>query len=306
MKTMLSRWADTVLMNDAGGGGDGGGGAAPAVAGGSAAGADGAAPVAGQPPAANPGEPPAAGAPYRPDGLPDHFMGANDKETMDKMSKALAGFRSQISDVPDKPEGYKEFGDIDATIKPFMDTLTGDKLFDGMTAYAKEAGIPKTVFQGMTTKLMQLGAEMGMFEPPIDVAKEKQLLTPATAKHLPEADQARARDQRMNENFAFLDLQVTKDGGKDGGLSKEAADFAKMMLGDRAVGHEFIEFLRAKSGGGGKGPFMDPNGGISGADPKAEIQRRRKLPENTWGDPKYSQASYDQLQKDARAVYDGK
>lgn len=255
------------------------------------------------PAAASPDGTPAASTPYRPEGLPEHFLGANDRETMDKMSAALAGFRKQISDVPDKPEAYKDFGEVDPALKPYMDTLTGDKLFDGMTSYAKENNIPKGVFQGMVSKYIGLAAEMGMLEPPIDVARERELLTPEAARHLPEADQAKARDQRMADNFAFLDLQVTKDGGKDGGLSKEAADFAKAMLGDRAVGHEFIEFLRARTGGGGKGPLMDPNGGIKPADPKADIERRRKLPENTWGDPAFDRQSYDKLQQDAKAIF---
>lgn len=311
MRTILTSWADTVLMNDGGAGGDGGGAAAAGGDGSgaadtgsaSAAAAAAAAAAGGQSSSADPDGTAAAGTPYRPEGLADHLMGTNDQETIDKLHKAVAGFRQQAGDVPDKAEAYKDFGQVDDTIKPFMETLTGDKLFDGMTEYAKEAGIPKGQFQGLVTKLMGLGAEMGMFEPPIDVGKERDLLTPANAKHLPEAEQKAARDKRMNENFAFLDQVVTKDGGKDGGLSKEAADYAKMMLGDRAVGHEFFEFLRAKTGGGGTGPLMPDNGGgNAGNTARAELQRRAALPENTWGHPKFNKASHDQLEADYAAL----
>lgn len=308
MRTTLTGWADTVLMNDGGAGGDGGGGAA----GGEGTGENGAATAAaaaataaagGQSSSAAPDGTTAAGTPYRPEGLPDHLFGANDQETIDRLNKAVSGFRQAQGDVPDTAEAYKEFAQVDDTIKPFMETLTGDKLFDGMTAYAKEAGIPKAQFQGLVTKLMGLGVETGMFEPPIDVGKERELLTPANARHLPEAEQKTARDKRMNENFAFLDQVVTKDGGNDGGLSKEAVDYAKMMLGDRAVGHEFFEFLRSKTGGGGTGPLLPANGGTNaGNDARAELARRAGLPENTWGNRAFNQASYDKLQADYEAL----
>jgi len=252
----------------------------------------------GAPPVSPPGTPAAA---YKPEGIADHLLGATDQETIDKLLKSVNGFRKDMGDVPEKAEAYKDFGEIDPAIKPFMDTLTNDKLFDRMTEYAKAEGIPLAKFQGLTRQMMTVGAELGLFEPPIDTAAERTALTPDVAKHLPEPEQKAARERRMNDNYAWLDSQVAQAGQP--GLSREAVDFAKSMLGDRAVGHQFIEHFRAQNAGG-KGPLL---GGQPGAvaDPKAEIARRQTLPENTWGDPKFSQASYDQLQKDGRAVHGG-
>jgi hypothetical protein len=230
------------------------------------------------------------------------MLGKTDQETMDKMQLALKGYREKDGTVPESPDAYKAFGDVDAAIKPFVDTIVADPLFNRLTEKAKERGIPLATFQGLTTDLLALGAEMGIYEPPIDVAAERAALTPANAAHLPEPEQKAARDRRMNDNFAWLDTQVAPPGQQ--GLGKEAVDFAKQMLGDRAVGHQFIEHFRSMLNSS-KGPLT--NGQAGGApDAKAEIERRMGLPENTWGDAKFNRASYDQLQKDAKAVHGDK
>jgi len=134
-------------------------------------------------------------------------------------------------------------------------------------------------------------------EPPIDVAAERAALVPEGAKHLPQAEQQAAAEKRMNENFAYVDQMVAR--GKDkGGLSKDAGEFAKAMLGDSARGHEFIEFLRAQGAGGQQGPAMDLPGAAGGNDARGELQRRSALPENTIGNPKFNKASHAQLQAD--------
>jgi hypothetical protein len=56
------------------------------------------------------GNQPAAGAsPYRPDGMQDHYAGASDRETIDRLYKDVKGFRDAqaVKGVPAKPEDYK-------------------------------------------------------------------------------------------------------------------------------------------------------------------------------------------------------
>lgn len=72
-------------------------------------------------PGANPdGQPAGAGGGtnaadvYRPDGLPDHLVGANNNETIDKLYKAFDGYRKDASTnkPPKSPADYKfDFGD---------------------------------------------------------------------------------------------------------------------------------------------------------------------------------------------------
>lgn len=258
---------------------------------------------AGELPAGTP-PPVLAGDIYKPDGLPDHMLGKSNNETIDNMKKALDGYRARDADqkIPDDPKAYAEFsGDIPDTIKSHIETLKSDPLFERVAATAAELKLSVPQYQGLVQSLMSASAEMGILEPPVDVAAEKAALVPDVARHLPEAQQAAAREQRMNENFAYIDQMVAR--GKDqGGLSKDAGEYAKAMLGDTARGHEFIEFLRGQGAAGHKGPvmgFQSPGAG----DPKADISKRAALPENTWGHPKFDQQSYDKLQDDRRKYY---
>lgn len=313
---IFNAWLNGPVFDAEGGGGGGAPAAAAAPAASSPAAAAPSSAAAPSPSAApSPAGDPAAGATppapaastYRPEGLPDHMLGKSDSETIDNMKKALDGYRARDAEqkIPEDPKAYAEFsGEIPEAIKPHIEKLAGDPLYDRVASTAAKLKLSVPQYQGLVMEMMSASAEMGILEPPINEAAEKAALVPESAKHLPETEQRAAREKRMSENFAYLDQMVVL--GKDkGGLSQDAADYAKAMLGDTARGHEFIEFLRSRGGGGHDGPAMDMNGGAGPADPKADISRRAGLPENTWGDPKFDQKSYDQLQADRRKVYGG-
>ena len=233
------------------------------------------------------------------------MLGKSDSETIDNMKKALDGYRARDADqkIPEDAKAYAEFsGDIPEAIKPHIEKLTGDPLYDRVATAAAKLKLSVPQYQGLVVEMMSASAEMGILEPPINEAAEKAALVPESAKHLPEAEQRAARERRMTENFSYIDQMVAL--GKDkNGLSKEAGDYAKAMLGDTARGHEFIEFLRGQGAGGHKGPAMDLNGGAGQADPKADLARRAGLPENTPGNRLYDPASAKQLQADYKKVY---
>lgn len=295
----FTQWMDAILMDENGAGG--------APAGAAATGSDPASAAPPSPSPANPAageqQPAAAVAPdappaaqiYKPEGLPDHMLGKTDNETIDKLTAALKGYRDRDGQIPDKPEAYKDFGDVAPEIKPYVDQLASDPLFDRMTQYAKDKGIPLDTFRGMTTHLMTLGAEMGIFEPPLDVEAEKAALTPDTAKHLPPAEQKAAREQRMNDNFAWLDLQV-----RDGGLTKAQVDNAKLMLGDTAAGHQFFEYFRSRLNSSQQIAI----GGATATqhDARAQLYERLSAPEMQKGHPKFEKAKYDQLMSEYQRI----
>jgi hypothetical protein len=308
---IFSSWADSALHDDppsgAPTGGAPAGGANPPAAGappapapaGQPAGAPlpagnpPAAPAPGAPPAGQPpaGQPP-AGQPYRPQGLPDHLYGKTDQETIDKLATAMAGYRNRDASVPEKPEAYKQFAQVDAAIKPHIDQLANDPLFDRLTAKAKERGMPLADFQGLTADLFTLATEMGVLEAPIDFAAERDKLTPEAAKHLPPNEQKAARERRMTDNFAFMDTLVAPDGQP--GLQKETVEFVKSQIGDTAAGHQFIEHLRALASTAGAGPLLQPGGGTQGSA-REELQRQMSAPEMQANHPKFSKAAYEAL-----------
>lgn len=300
---------DRIVFNSeggGGGGGDAGSGAAPAASSSAPAsppagsgGASAPAPSASGEPPAGASPPASAGSPYKPDGLPDHMLGQSDQQTIDNMKKALDGYRTRDAEanIPSDPKAYAEFtSEIPAPIKPHIEKLTGDPLYDRVAAKAAELKLSVPQYQGLVMEMMSASSEMGILEPPIDIEAEKAALVPDTAKHLSAAEQTAAREKRMTENFAYVDQMVAL-GKEKGGLSKEAGDYAKAMLGDTARGHEFIEFLRSRGAGGHKGPAIPP--AVPAAnDARADLARRAALPENTLGHPAYSRASHDALMAD--------
>lgn len=219
---------------------------------------------------------------------------------MDKLAGALKGYRERDTNngVPETPDAYAEFkGEISETVKPHIETLTKDPLFSRVSDKALELKVSVPQYQALVHEFMSVSAEMGLLEPVVDEKAERAALVPDAAKHLPAGEQQQAVEKRMNDNYAFLDAMVAR-GADGGGLSKDDAEFAKAMLGDSAKGHRFFEWLRSTTGGSpGGGPRMD-SPAPGGQDPRKELSRRSALPENTWGDPKFDQQSYDQLQAD--------
>lgn len=283
----------------------------PDASGGNGAAADPAA--ASATPPANGGTPPAAaadpaagGAFYRPDGVPDHLVGKDQNETLDKIYGALKGYRERDAQagVPEKADAYAEFaGEIPETVKPHLETLKGDPLFARLNEKALALRVPASTYQGLVQEFISVSAEMGLMEPIVDAQAERAALVPVSAAHLSPAEQGQAVEKRMNENFAFLDALVAQ-GADKGGLSKDDADFARAMLGDSAKGHRVFEWMRTAAGAGGdggNGPAF--SSAPAGQDHRAELQRRAALPENTWGNPKFDQKSYDQLLADRRKFF---
>jgi len=259
------------------------------------------APSAAATPPAGAGDPPAGGEFYRPQGIAAHMVGKDQNETMDNMHKALEGYRARDASngVPEKSEAYAQFtGEIPETIKPHLDTLTADPLFGRVAAKALEHKVPVAAYQALTQEFISVAHEMGVMEPLVDETAERAALTPDTAKHLPEVEQQRAREQRMNDNYAFVDSLVERKL-----TTKEDAEFAKAMLGDTAKGHRFFESMRKLAAGGeGGGPALGHHN-PAGVDPKADLVRRNALPENTVGHKDFDRKSYDQLQADYKSVY---
>ena len=245
----------------------------------------------------------AADGPYRPEGLADSYHGKDDRETIDKLFKAVDGYRKRDSDkgVPDDIAAYREFGEVDEKVKPYFDTLEGDGLFDDVASKAKELGISKAQLHGLLETYMGGAAEMGLLEPALDVAAERQALLPENAASMPQQAQDAAVERRINEAHGWVDSMVAR------GLDKESAEHMTMMLGDTAKGIKAIEFFKGQIGGAGQAQPTngDGNQGGSGGDARTDLARRSALPENTPGNAKFDRKSYDQLNADYQKTLPG-
>ncbi|HRJ66242.1 MAG TPA: hypothetical protein PLW48_03830, partial [Alphaproteobacteria bacterium] len=100
---------------------------------------------------------------YRPEGLPDHLAGKDDRETIDKLYKAFDGFRQQQGKkgVPETPDGYELTlaDDIkDKVLRPGEDGK--DPLFEAMKPIAHKYGLSKDAFSAMAGELYQAVAAL--------------------------------------------------------------------------------------------------------------------------------------------------
>ncbi|MAA97410.1 MAG: hypothetical protein CMN87_18225 [Stappia sp.] len=243
------------------------------------------------------------GEAYRPDGLAEHLLGANDRETIDKMASALAGYRKRDGErgVPESAAQYAAFGeDVPEELQGHISALSQDTAFQKISEQALERGIPVKDFQAMTMSLYSVAQDMGVLEPPLDADAERAALTPENAKHLTPKEQATARNQRMESNFAFMDLLAQRAG--ENGPGKDVFDYVKTELGDSAKGHRFMEWVRSQLGGDASNEPTAGGTSASGEDRREALAKRAALPENTPGNTKFDRASYEKLQEDYRKI----
>ncbi len=304
----ISLW-DWILMNAEGGSGSGSegndgsqgggeGGGESGAEGGSDGGADSGAEGGSE------GGDGGSAAGYRPEGLPDHLFGTSDQDTMDKMAKALDGYRKKDSEsgVPDNQAAYAAFGDaVPDELKSHVAALAEDTVFQNLSKSALEKGLSVEAFQGLTVDFFKTAQDMGLLEPVIDEAAEKAALVPESAKHLSEAEQKTAREQRMNDNFAFLDTLTAQKEGADG-MAVDVADYAKAMLGDSAKGHQFIEHMRSQISGG-PAPYAGGDKGGSPLDAHAALQARVRETKNNPEHRDFDAKSYEKLKADLQAYH---
>jgi hypothetical protein len=260
-----------------------GGGATPADAG--------AQPNAGAgSPGAGQAEQPQAGPAFRPDGLPDHLYGATEKETIEKLWKAHAGAREFIGkfgEVPKDPTGYA-FEPVDA-IKPYVENLDKDPLFEKIRASAHKSGVPAKVFNSFLNDVMAEMVAGDMVQPPFNPEKERAALAPDVADP---AERAKAADRIVRENVALLDAWKAQ------GLP-EAVHTGLTSNLDYAWANQLVRYMA-----GLKNETPPALGGENGgALTKAALDARVADARNTVGNPKYDPAFAAETTRQFKAFY---
>lgn len=241
--------------------------------------ADGAGPSSGQ----SPGEPspPAVTTPvtvtgYRPDGVPEHMLGATDKETMDRMNAALKGFRDDLAKRGTVPKDVAEYSfDWSAELKPYTADIENDVLFKGVKEDALEAGLTVDQAGKFLNKAMTRMVTMGLLENPVDLETAKAEMAPPEARGLPPAERDTAIQRRVAANMAFVD-GLARDG-----LPAPAVEALKAELAGFAPLNALFEHLRQP----GVGPAL--NGNPAPAVSESDLRARTADPRNTFGNAKY-------------------
>lgn len=144
----------------------------------------------------------AAGTPYRPEGLPDHLFGKDDKETTDKLLKAYKGAREEMAKkgnaAPETADAYTLTLPDDLKDKVIKVDATGkDPIFEALKPALHKAGISNENASMLVTELyksvatqMQKNAEAAQNDPSAADVGFKQLGGADKAKPLQDSANA--------------------------------------------------------------------------------------------------------------------
>lgn len=257
---------------------DGGGaGGDPPAGGGDGKPAGGGAPGGGAPPAAVKPEGGDPAAPYRPEGLPDHLVGASEKETIDKLWTAQKGYRdaqAKYEPPPADVSGYTfEWSDA---VKPYAADLGEDKFFAGVKEDALAAGLGPKQAGAFLDKVMGRMISMDLVDKPVDVEAEKAKMAPVDARGLAPAERDAAITRRIQTNTAFVDSFVGR------GFDAEAAKAINAELAAFPELNQFVEFLRH-----GQNVNPAPGGSPPSGVTQADLEKRMADPRQRFGTPQY-------------------
>lgn len=226
----------------------------------------------------------AAGAPgspsdWKPDGLPEHFVGKDAKETIEKMMTSLAGYRERDArrgEVPDKPDGY-EFRPSEA-VAPYLGDMANDPMFGEARALAHKHGISKTQFQGFLDGVFSKMIADGLVEAPYSAEAERAALAPEATDPKERATRA---EGMAREALGFVDAL------RGQGLDAASADWLTSQM-DRAGPIRAMLFIAGKMQAGGLRPAV--GGQPAGAVTDADLKARTADPRNNIGSPTYDPA----------------
>lgn len=277
---------------------DGGGSAAGAEAGGGAQTPGAAAEAAAAAKGEGQGGQPAA---YRPEGLPDHLFGANDKETIDKVFGAVRGFQAEASKriVPADPNGYKLAPS--ESVKSFV-SKADDPVLKSFLGVAHKIGLTETQVNGFLNEFIGGGIESKLLSSPEALADAEKA---EIAGHVEAVRQALNIPQGK-DGAAALSQHFDEMEGFAGGLAKqwglpEGQAVLLASLNDTADGSLFLMKLRSELGERGLQIEGRPAG--SGDMTKAEWEKLGGDPRIDPTSPKYDRDLQDRWDKASRKLF---
>ena len=277
------------IFRDGDAGGAPGGGAAPAASPGGAAaaapaslaaaaaaavgsqGGDGQPAPNGQPAPQNGQPAPVTGA-YVPEGLPDEFKGANERETIDKLYAKL----SSQPKPPASPKDYKF--ELSPEMKDKFGDLKDDKVMPLWAEVAHELGLDDGKATAVFEKLYQKMDKAGLIDNGPDYTAEMQKLMPKTGN---DRERLVAVQARINGAQAFVQGLET-----NGTLTKQQAAMLHANT-DTAAGIELMEALQRGFGGTGLQGGGMPTAAYSEADWRRDLNDERYSTTSPKYDPQF-------------------
>lgn len=247
-------------------------------------------------------------APYRPQGLPDHLAGKDDKETIEKLFGAVNGFRQSQGErgtVPKDAASYQfEWND---KVRPYTAEFDKDPVFAKTRDIFHAAGVTDKQAQQIIGPWIEALIDGNMLDKPVDGVAQLLTLVPPEAVSLDDNGKKAAASKRVTTNLAWIDTAKeqgvfpTVDDGK-GGKSSPIADFFSAALASDPRAHQAIEWLR----GQGEQPKPAFNGSApAGGMSKEALNARINDPRNDPRSSKFEPAFAEETDRLTRELHPG-
>lgn len=250
----------------------------------------------GAPPAAPDGQAPAPAvrpSAYRPEGLPEHLAGTDDKETIDRLFRAFDGFRKSQGDrgeVPAEPKAYAY--EPSETVKPYAAGFESDAFFGKVKERAHQLGMGQKQFQTFIDGVLSDMIGGGFVEDPFNPDAERAALVPDVTD--PKERSARA-EAVVQENIALIDVMQKR---ADRPLPANVATWLQTQM-DRAAANQLVAWAASLTGE--QKPAL--NGARAGSITEADLRKRNADPRNTPGNPTYDRAFAEETRDLYRQFY---
>ncbi|MBP1296621.1 hypothetical protein [Bradyrhizobium elkanii] len=222
-------------------------------------------------------------SPYRPSGLPDHYAGSSDKDTIDKLFSAVNGFRTKQGEagaVPTNGDGYS-FEASDA-LKPFVANFDKDPVYKAVRDIAHKAGLTDKQFKTFLPGVLEHFVSAELVGAPVDPKAMLRGLAPANLANGTDAEKETAGAKRVTDTIAWI------DGAKaNNTLPPDVAEFLSAGAASDPRAIATIDWLRGEA----SEPKPAMNGGNNnGGQSDADLERRNNDPRNVPGKPEYDAA----------------
>ncbi len=230
---------------------------------------------------------------YRPEGLPDHLVGANEQETIDKLAKAYENARKSIAEgVPKTPDEYQLKLDDDAA-KLFGPDLAADPVMTALRAKAHEAGLKGSQFNAFMAGAIGELAKMGVVAPPVDAKADLEAVR-AQLKDLGQDTSDAAITMEIQKHAAWVDVF-----GKQNNLKPETIDAMKAFV-DIPAG---LPVLRAIQQALGASPIAMGGNQAPTTWTKDKLREAQADPRLNPSSPKYDRQFVEDVDRAYRQVY---
>ena len=251
---------------------------------------------AGGPSPAPSGNIPPAGSAYRPEGMPDHFLGKDDRETVDKLFKAADGFRREAAErgtVPKEATAYAF--ETSEKLKPFVAGFDKDPVYNAARDIAHKAGMTDKVFQKFIPGFLESMIDNGMVGQSMNGDEMLVSLAPASMKDATPEEKKTAGAKRVTDTLAWVDGAKTQ-----GNMPPAVADYLSTIAADDPKAIGLVDWLR----GSAHEPRPAMQGGnVPGGTSEEALKARNLDPRNQPGGKQYDAAFAAETDRLYRAHY---